>query len=146
MAVCQQFALFCPMFPRMGGVERFTDSLTAGLVRQGHEVIVVTNETHGLGTHDVSSGIETFRLRCFNMLGGRYPVPVRNADYRAVMDELDARQIDGVLVNTRFYLLSFWAFASPSAMASSRCARSWFSVLDAWRSYDGLGDRHAMRM
>lgn len=90
----------------MGGVERFTASLTAGLVRQGHEVIVVTNDTHGLGTHDVSSGIETFRLPCFNMLGGRYPVPVRNADYRAVMDELDARQIDGVLVNTRFYLHS----------------------------------------
>ena len=88
------------------GQSFFTDSLSAELVRQGHEVIVVTNDTHGLGMHNVSSGIETFRLPCFNVLGGRYPVPVCNADYRVAMDELDARQIDGVLVNTRFYLHS----------------------------------------
>lgn len=91
----------------MGGVERFTDSLASELVRQGHEVIVITNDTHHVGVHEISSsGFEVFRLPCWNVLGGRYPVPIRNADYRFVMRELAARQFDGVLVNTRFYLHS----------------------------------------
>ena len=53
-----------------------------------------------------SSGFEVFRLPCWNVLGGRYPIPIHNADCRFVMRELDARQFDGVLVNTRFYLHS----------------------------------------
>lgn len=91
----------------MGGVERFTDSIASELARQGHNVIVVTNDTHGLGVHEIQpSGVEVFRLPCWNVLGGRYPVPIHNDAYRAVMDELNARKLDGVLVNTRFYLHS----------------------------------------
>lgn len=99
------FSALC--FPSMGGVERFTESLASELVRQGHEVIVVTNDTHHAGVHEISSsGFEVFRLPCWDVLGGRYPVPIHNADYRFVMRELAARQLDGVLVNTRFYLHS----------------------------------------
>lgn len=99
------FSALC--YPSMGGVERFTDSLAAELVRQGHEVVVVTNDTHGVGLHEISSsGVEFFRLPCRNLLGGRYPVPVCNADYRAVVNMLYERSFDGVLVNTRFYLHS----------------------------------------
>ncbi len=99
------FSALC--YPSMGGVERFTDSLAAELVRQGHEVLVVTNDTHGVGLHEISSlGVEFFRLPCRNLLGGRYPVPVCNADYRAVVNMLYERSFDGVLVNTRFYLHS----------------------------------------
>lgn len=91
----------------MGGVERFTDSLASELVRRGHKVIVVTNDTHDMGVHEISSsGFEVFRLPCWNVLGGRYPIPIRNADYRSVINELNTRQLDGVLVNTRFYLHS----------------------------------------
>lgn len=91
----------------MGGVERFTDSLASELVQQGHKVVVVTNDTHHVGVYEISSsGFEVFRLPCWNVLGGRYPIPIRNADYRFVMHELAARQFDGVLVNTRFYLHS----------------------------------------
>lgn len=91
----------------MGGVERFTDGIASELVRQGHAVIIVTNNTHGLDTHEVSSsGVEIFRLPCLNVLDGRYPVPVRNGCYRSVIRELDKRPLDGVLINTRFYLHS----------------------------------------
>lgn len=91
----------------MGGVERFTDSLASELVRQGHKVVVVANDTHHVDVHEISSScFEVFRLPCWNVLGGRYPIPIRNADYRFVMRELAARQFDGVLVNTRFYLHS----------------------------------------
>ena len=81
--------------------------LASELVRQGHKVVVVTNDTHHVGVHEISSsGFEVFRLPCWNVLGGRYPIPIHNADCRFVMRELDARQFDGVLVNTRFYLHS----------------------------------------
>lgn len=102
--ICVFSALY---LPSMGGVERFTDSLAAELVAEGHSVIVVTNNTHGLSNSEVlNNGVEVLRLPCKNLINGRYPVPIKNSCYRGLMADLESRQVDGVLVNTRFYLHS----------------------------------------
>ena len=102
--VCIFSALF---LPNLGGVERFTESLSAQLVADGHSVIVVTNNTHGLADMEtLDSGVEVLRFPCLNCLGGRYPVPIKNTRYRRLLDYLKSIKVDGVLVNTRFYLHS----------------------------------------
>lgn len=102
--ICVFSALY---LPNMGGVERFTDSLAAELAAEGHSVIVVTNNTHGLSNSEVlDNGVEVIRLPCKNLINGRYPVPIKNSCYRGLMADLESRQVDGVLVNTRFYLHS----------------------------------------
>ena len=102
--ICVFSALY---LPNMGGVERFTDSLAAELVAEGHSVIVVTNNTHGLSNSEVlDNGVEVIRLPCKNLINGRYPVPIKNSCYHGLMADLESRRVDGVLVNTRFYLHS----------------------------------------
>lgn len=102
--ICVFSALY---LPSMGGVERFTDSLAAELVAEGHSVIVVTNNTHGLSNSEVlDNGVEVIRLPCKNLINGRYPVPIKNSCYHGLMADLESRRVDGVLVNTRFYLHS----------------------------------------
>ena len=102
--ICVFSALY---LPNMGGVERFTDSLAAELAAEGHSVIVVTNNTHGLSVSEVlDNGVEVIRLPCKNLINGRYPVPIKNSCYHGLMADLESRRVDGVLVNTRFYLHS----------------------------------------
>lgn len=102
--ICIFSALY---LPNMGGVERFTDSLAAELAAEGHSVIVVTSNTHGLSNREVlDNGVEVIRFPCKSLIDGRYPVPIKNACYRSLMADLESRYVDGVLVNTRFYLHS----------------------------------------
>lgn len=102
--ICIFSALF---LPSMGGVERFTDSLAAELVAEGHSVVIVTNNTHGMPDKEtLTSGAAVLRLPCVSLLNGRYPVPIRNGRYRELMKHLASIRFDGVLVNTRFYIHS----------------------------------------
>ncbi|WP_102337365.1 glycosyltransferase family 4 protein [Collinsella provencensis] len=97
--ICSAFYL-----PHMGGVERFTDNLALELVRQGHSVTIVTNDTYDIGLHEIlSSGVEVYRLPCIAALYGRFPIPKKNKVFRRALAELNARSFDGILINTRFY-------------------------------------------
>lgn len=131
--ICVFSALY---LPSMGGVERFTDSLAAELAAEGHSVIVVTNNTHGLSDSEVlDNGVEVIRLPCKNLINGRYPVPIKNPRYRGLMADLESRQVDGVLVNTRFYLHSLIGVR----FAESKGLRA--VVLDHGSAYLTLGSR-----
>lgn len=131
--ICIFSALF---LPNMGGVERFTDSLAAELAAEGHSVIVVTNNTHGLSNREIlDSGVEVIRFPCKNLIGGRYPVPIKNGCYRELMADLEARRVDGVLVNTRFYLHSLIGVR----FAESKGLRA--VVLDHGSAYLTLGSK-----
>lgn len=131
--ICVFSALY---LPSMGGVERFTDSLAAELAAEGHSVIVVTNNTHGLSDSEVlDNGVEVIRLPCKNLINGRYPVPIKNPRYRRLMADLESRQVDGVLVNTRFYLHSLIGVR----FAESKGLRA--VVLDHGSAYLTLGSR-----
>ena len=101
--ICVFSALY---LPTVGGVETYTLNLAAALRDLGYRVIVVTSNTHGLEARESSGGIEVVRLPCRPLLGGRYPIPRKNAAYRKLWSWLEAQSIDFVIVNTRFYLLS----------------------------------------
>ena len=102
--ICIFSALYSPS---MGGVERFTENIARELAGNGHDVVIVTNDTHHQGSHGVPfAGVEIWRLSCLNLLNGRYPVPVASADNYQVIKKLCCRHFDGMLINTRFYLHS----------------------------------------
>lgn len=131
--ICIFSALY---LPNMGGVERFTDSLAAELVAEGHSVIVVTNNIHGLSNREVlDNGVEVIRFPCKNFIDGRYPVPIKNGRHRELIADLGSRQVDGVLVNTRFYLHSLIGVR----FAESKGLRA--VVLDHGSAYLTLGSR-----
>lgn len=88
-------------------MERFTENIAKELADNGHDVVIVTNDTHHQGSHEVPfAGVEIWRLSCLNLLNGRYPVPVASADNFQVFKKLSCRHFDGMLINTRFYLHS----------------------------------------
>ena len=96
----------------------------------GHHITIVTNDTGNLGPYEFldASGkiigsnlddsknlqpentcagcIEVFRFPCVSLLGGRYPVPIKNSLFNTLVSKLDETDFSGVLVNTRFYLHS----------------------------------------
>ena len=92
--------------PHAGGVETYVQSLSRALVRRGRRVVAVTMALGANPGLTDESGVEVLRLPCRPLLGGRYPVPHRDASYRAGWRWLAEQAICGVVVNTRFYLLS----------------------------------------
>ena len=108
MAHGRTYAIFSAHYsPHMGGIEAFTQSVSRALADLGNEVIVVTNDTEGLGagiTHE--AGVEIMRLPCFPLISGRFPLAKHGSSYRALLKDLGGRHLDGVLVNARFYFHS----------------------------------------
>ena len=91
----------------MGGIETFTYYLAHALVDRGDEVLVVTNDTNGLGAGITDEdGVSVLRLPCFPFFAGRFPVPRLNAISRKLWKHVECQQFDGVLVNARFYIHS----------------------------------------
>lgn len=96
------FSAFYP--PNLGGIEQYTVNLARTLESSGTHVVVVTNDSFDLGVHEVQEdGVEVYRLPCRVYAGRRFPVPRRNATFRAAWAELEALDLAGVLVNARFY-------------------------------------------
>ena len=84
----------------------YTQSLARALVRSGRRTIVVTMALGADSGWSEESDIEVLRLPCRPLLGGRYPVPHRDESYRKSWSWLESQAVCGVVVNTRFYLLS----------------------------------------
>lgn len=98
--ICIFSALFSPS---TGGVEVFTEHLSKQLTKMGHRVLVVTSNTHSGPPDETIDGVRIIRLPCKPLMGGRLPIPKRNAEYHALIDMLEQLPIDAVLINTRFY-------------------------------------------
>ena len=103
-----RYVLFSALYPpHMGGIETFTYYLAHALVDRGDEVLVVTNDTNGLGAGITDEdGVSVLRLPCFPFFAGRFPVPRLNAISRKLWKHVECPQFDGVLVNARFYIHS----------------------------------------
>lgn len=100
------YALFSALYaPHMGGVESYTAGLARELTAQGHRVIVVTSRlAPEHPEHEIQAdGTEVFRLPCRPLLGGRLPVPVRNARHAQLLEQVAAAKPTRIAVNTRFY-------------------------------------------
>ncbi|HIZ45513.1 MAG TPA: glycosyltransferase family 4 protein [Candidatus Olsenella pullistercoris] len=110
------YALFSAQYPpHMGGIESFTQGLASALVERGNDVLVVTNDTDGVGSGIVRErGVDVARLPCRPLIGGRLPLALHNASCSEVLSEVSKRKLDGVLVNARFY---------PHSLLGMRVAR-----------------------
>jgi len=94
--------------PNIGGIEKYTQNLADALLEMGNRVIVATMNTFDLPQNELlEQNLEIIRLPCYKTLGGRYPVPRRNKAYRAELDRIRHLAVDYVVVNARFYLLSY---------------------------------------
>lgn len=92
--------------PHLGGVERYTYNLAKTLIHHGNNVIVVTSNLGNMNYHEISEGIEIYRVNCLNLMDGRYPILKKDKLYKRTMQTLKRKKIDSVIVNTRFYLHS----------------------------------------
>lgn len=104
--------------PNLGGVERYTLNLGRELIAAGNEVTVVTSNVFNLPAKETIDGINIFRLPCWNVLNGRFPVLKYNGEFKSLNKELEHLEFDFVIVQTRFYVHSFYgtAFAKKKAI------------------------------
>lgn len=106
----KKYCIFSAQYlPHLGGIERYTYYLARELVRRGNDVTVVTMNVERLRLHEESEGIHIYRMPCFNMLNGRYPVSrFLNRNFIRIHRLLVSKHFDFILVNTRFYLHSLY--------------------------------------
>lgn len=90
-------------FPHLGGVERYTYNLAKKLIERGNEVVIVTSNVYRINDFEVMDGIPVYRVPCFNLLDGRYPVVKPTKSFWAINRRLVKQRFDLVIVNTRFY-------------------------------------------
>ena len=129
------YVIFSALYrPSIGGVENFTEHIARELAAAGHRVTVVTSNVAGVDDVERDGGVTVVRLPCHDLLGGRLPLPRRNARFRQLWQQLEQLPCDGVLVNTRFY---------PHSVQGARYARSKGLtpvVLDHGSAYLTLGN------
>lgn len=93
--------------PQLSGIGNFVDGLAHALVARGDKVVIVTNDSMGVGAGRlVESDLEIIRLPCISLLDGRLPLPKKNSEYYPLLQSLDEYEWNGVLVNTRLFPLS----------------------------------------
>jgi len=101
----KKIAIFSGFYlPFLGGVERYTNKLSAELVKIGYDVIIVTTNHNGLPDYEKNDHIAIYRLPSHNLFQNRYPMLKHNSKYRDLMVRLDTEKVDYVLCNTRFQL------------------------------------------
>lgn len=136
--MARKICIFCShYFPYLGGVERYTYHLARALMEQGDKVVIVTSNDMHLETFSYMKGIPVFRMPCFNMLDGRYPVSKPDRTFWKIHRRLKRAGFDLVIVQTRFYLHSLYGiiFANRS---KAKCI-----VLDHGTSHMTVGNRFA---
>ncbi len=107
----KSICLFCANYlPNLGGVERYVYNLAKQLLELGHSVTVVTSNVFDLSGYEVSDeGIEIFRMPCYNVMKGRYPILKKNAAFKKLDKQLSENHFDLVVINARFYIHSVYA-------------------------------------
>ena len=93
--------------PFLGGVERYVYNLSKELTVRGHEIVIVTNNTVKVKTHDRMDEIEIYRLDCIDLLDGRFAIPKFNKTNRKIMNRVKSIKFDFVVVTPRFYIHSY---------------------------------------
>ena len=101
-------------FPYLGGVENYTYNLAKELIKKGDKVVIVTSNDMHLAAYEKMEEIPVFRLPCYNLLGGRFPVSKVNGEYKRLYKKLLGVHFDLVIVQTRLY---------PHSLAGMRFAK-----------------------
>lgn len=102
------YVIFSAQYPpHVGGIESFTRNMAYALTEKGARVIVVTNDTNSIGIDiETDCGVKVLRLSCFPFVDGRFPVAKHDEKNRNLWKWLESQDVDGVLINARFYLHS----------------------------------------
>ena len=109
MSIKRRYCIFAAQyFPHLGGVERYTYNLSKKLVELGNDVTIVTSNVQHLKEYEKMEGISVYRMPCYNMLNGRYPVLKFNRNFFGIHRILREKNFDFVIVNTRFYVHSIY--------------------------------------
>lgn len=120
----KKIGIFCGYFPpHMGGVERYSDKLSAELVRMGYELVIVTSRQAGLPSKQSSKNRTIYRLPILKLFSGRYPIPRLGREYKNLKRMIQQEEIDLFIVNTRFYLTSL-----IGARLAKRCSKPVFLI------------------
>lgn len=107
----KSFCLFCANYlPNLGGVERYVNNLAKQLIKLGHSVTVVTSNVFDLPDYETDeNGIEIFRMPCYNIMKGRYPILKKNDKFKMLDKQLASKHFDLAVINARFYIHSVYA-------------------------------------
>lgn len=106
----KRYCIFAAHYlPHLGGIERYVYNMSAKLIEQGEEVVIVTSQVGDLALYEEANNIPIYRLPCYELLDGRYPVTKYNKDVRKIFRILEGKNFDIVIVNARFYMLSIFA-------------------------------------
>lgn len=106
----KKYCIFAAHYlPHLGGIERYVYNMAEHLVKQGEEVVIVTSRTGNLLSYERIEGIQVYRVECYELLGGRYPVLKYDRNTREIFHILKQEKFDLVIVNARFYLHSTFA-------------------------------------
>ncbi|MGI6007331.1 MAG: glycosyltransferase family 4 protein [Ruminococcus sp.] len=106
----KKIAVFCShYFPYLGGVESYTAHLARALAKMGDKVVIVTSNDMNLDMLEWIDGIPVFRMPCFNLLGGRFPVSRPDGAFWKIHRKLMEFSFDLVVIQTRFYPHSLYA-------------------------------------
>lgn len=109
MGTEKDYCIFSAQYlPHMGGVENYTYHLAKELVKKGNRVTIVTSNVENVKTYEEESGIEIYRIPCWNMINGRFPILKLNKKFWKINTKISKKNYDMVIVNTRFYLHSIY--------------------------------------
>lgn len=95
--------------PHIGGVDRFVKNISCAFYKLGCKVTVVTSALYNDEGVTIEDGIIIYRLPCFALMNGRFPVIKRNRTFKKLLRKLSESRYDLCMINTRFYILSLFA-------------------------------------
>jgi glycosyltransferase involved in cell wall biosynthesis len=96
-------------YPHIGGYEKNVEKLAVLLVGAGYEVDIVCCNTERGAFYEKYKGINIFRLKTLNILGGTYAIPCP-IDSFLLCKKLSQHKYRAVFTQTRFFLTSFIGF------------------------------------
>jgi glycosyltransferase involved in cell wall biosynthesis len=97
--------IFCAYFyPHEGGVEKYVKELCKDI--EGVDVTIVTCNTEDARFHEKKFGFDIYRLDCWNLVNGNYPV----LSFKGIaqLKEISKIPADWIITNTRFFNISFF--------------------------------------
>lgn len=92
-------------YPHKGGSEDYVYQLVKGLAGRSFEVTVVTCNTENVGEYENIDGFSVYRIPCWNLINGQYPVPKPTLRTYKILKEISKKDYDHVNTHTRFWIL-----------------------------------------
>ncbi len=89
-------------YPHEGGFSVNVRELARRLTSRGYSIIILTCNTDNMPDYEVSEGVSVYRLPCWHLLGGTYPIPKPSK----LLWKVIRGHYDMVHTQTRFFIVS----------------------------------------